>query len=119
MSYAIGWMGGVVFFGIVLLFLIVPWFAAIAVVVATIVVLVGLVALVATALASPYLLVRSVRRRRRPTKSTMAPLAARDPGAGRPPDRLRVAGRAHVTAFAHDEPDKAGAMLESAARDAA
>ena len=124
MSYAVEWMGGVVFFGIVLLLLIVPWFAAIAVVVATIAArrlaaLVGLVALAAAALASPYLLVRSVRRRLRPTKNTMDPLAERDPGAGRPPDRLRVLGRAHVTAFAHDEPDEAGAILEDATRDAA
>ena len=72
MSYAVEWMGGgvVPVYGIVLLFLIVPEFAAIAVVVATIAVLVvalaalvGLVALAAAALASPYLLVRSVRRR--------------------------------------------------------
>ena len=72
MSYAVEWMGGgvVVVYGIVLLLLIVPEFAAIAVVLATIAVLVvalaalvGLVALAAAALASPYLLVRSVRRR--------------------------------------------------------
>lgn len=49
----------------------------------------------------------------------MDPLAERDRGADRPPDRLRVLGRAHVTAFAHDEPDEAGAILEDATRDAA
>jgi hypothetical protein len=126
MNYAFEWMGGGVAFGIVLLLLIVPEFAAIAVVVATIAALVvalaavvGLVALAAAALASPYLLVRSVRRRLRPTKSTMDPLAERDPGADRPPDRLRVLGRAHVTAFAHGEPDEASGMLEDATRDAA
>lgn len=119
MSYAVAWLGGgVVFYGIVLL-LIVPWFAAIAVVVATIAVLVGLVALAAAALASPYLLVRSVCRRLCPTKNAMDPLADRDPGADRPPDRLRVVGRGHVTAFAQDEPDEAGAILEGATRDAA
>ena len=70
MSYGVEWMGAGVFYGAVLLLLIVPEFAAIAVVVATIAVLVvalaalvGLVALAAAALASPYLLVRSVRRR--------------------------------------------------------
>jgi hypothetical protein len=70
MSYAVEWMGSSVVFGIVLFLLIVPEFAAIAVVVATIAVfvvalaaLVGLVALAAAAFASPYLLVRSVRRR--------------------------------------------------------
>ena len=121
MSYAVEWMGGglVPVYGVVFLLLIVPWFAAIAVVVATIAVLVALVALAAAALASPYLLVRSVRRRRCPTRNAMYPLAERDPGADRPPDRLRVLGRAHVTAFAHDEPHEAGAMLEDATRDAA
>jgi hypothetical protein len=118
MSYGVEWMGvGVVLYGFVLL-LVVPWFAAIAVVLATIVVLVGLMALAAAALASPYLLVRSVCRRLRPTKNTM-PLAARDPGEGRPLDRLRVVGGAHVTAFARDEPDEAGAIFEHATRDAA
>src|SRR3954454_3907087 len=111
MSYAVEWMGGGVVSGIVLLLLIVPELAAIAVVVATIAVLVvalaalaGLVALAAVALASPYLLVRGFRRRRGATKNTMDPLAERDPGADRPPARLRVLGRAHATAFAHDEP---------------
>ena len=126
MSCAVEWMGGVVVFGIVLLFLIVPEFAVLAVVVATSAVLVvalaalvALVALAAAALASPCLLVRSVHRRLCPAKNTMDPLAARDPGADRPPDRLRVLGRAHVTAFAHDEPDEAGSILEDASRDAA
>ena len=70
MSYAVEWIWGPVVCGVVLLLLIVPEFAVIAVVVATIAVLlvalaalVGLVALAAAALASPYLLVRSVRRR--------------------------------------------------------
>ena len=70
MSYGVEWMGGGVVFGIVL-FLIVPEFAVIAIVVAVIPVLVvalaaliGLVALAAASLASPYLVVRSVRRRR-------------------------------------------------------
>src|SRR4051794_5225669 len=126
MSYALEWIGDVLVFGIVLLLLIVPWFAAIAVVVATIAVLivalaalVGLVAFAAVALASPYLLVRSIRHRRGPTKKTMERLPERHPGAVRPPDRLRILGRAHVTAFAHDERGEAGALLENATRDAA
>jgi len=88
-------MGGGVVYGIVLLLLIVPECAAIAVVGATIVVLVvalaalvGLVALAAAALASPYLLVRSACRRLCPPKNTMDPLAERDPGADRPPPSL-------------------------------
>jgi hypothetical protein len=120
MSYAVEWMPGTVVSGIVLLLLIVPEFAAIAVVVATIAVLViALAALAAAALASPLLLARSVRRRPAHRKNTMDPLAEQDPGADRAPDRLRVLGRAHVTAFAHDEPDEAGAMLQDAARHAA
>ena len=126
MSYAVEWIWGPVVSGIVLLLLIVPEFAVIAIAVATIAVLlvalaalVGLVALAAAALASPYLLVRSVRRRLSRTKNMMDPLAERDRGADRPPDRLRVLGRAHVTAFAHDEPDEAGAILEDATRDPA
>src|SRR3954470_13048067 len=101
MSYAVEYMGGGVLpgFGIVLLLLIVPELAAIAVVVATIAILVGLVALAAAALASPYLLLRRVRRPLHPTRNMMDPPAERDPGADRPPYRLRVLGRAHVTAF--------------------
>src|SRR3954463_5852960 len=103
MSYAVEWMGGGVVSGIVLVFVLVPEFAAIAVVVATIAVLVvalaalvGLVALAAAALGSPYLLGRSVRRRLRPMNNTMDRPAERDPGADRSPNRLRVLGRAHV-----------------------
>ena len=123
MSYAVEWVWAPVVSGMVLLVLIVPEFAAIAVVVATIAVLVvalaalvGLVALAASALASPYLLVRSVRRRLCQTENTMDPLAERAPGADRQPDRLRVLGPAHVTAFAHNEADDAGAILEDATR---
>jgi hypothetical protein len=126
MSYGVEWMGGSVFYGPVLLLLIVPEFAAIAVVVATIAILVlalaalaGLVALAAAALAKAYLLVRSVRRRLRLRENTMDPLAERDPGADRPADRLRVLGRAHVIAIAHDEAGEARAMLEDATPDAA
>jgi len=126
MSYSVEWIWGPVVSGMVLLLLIVPEFAVIAFVVATIAVLVvalaalvGLVALAAAALASPYLLVRSVRRRLRATKDMADPLAGRDTRADRPPDRLRVLGRAHLTAFAHDEPDDAGVILKDATRDAA
>jgi hypothetical protein len=79
-------MGGGGVYAIVLLLLIVPQFATIAVVVATIAVLVvalaalvGLVALAAAALASPYLLVRSVRRRlaQRSTRRLHSPSGVR------------------------------------------
>jgi membrane protein implicated in regulation of membrane protease activity len=125
MSYAAEWMGGGIVYGIVLLLLIVPEFAAIAVVVATIAVLVvalaalvGLVALAAAALASPYLLVRSVRRclAQRRTRWIHSPSGIRSRSAAESP---AGPGRAHVTAFARDEPNKAGAILEDAARDAA
>src|SRR3954453_11914480 len=126
MSYGVEWNWGPLVSGMVLLFLIVPEFAVLAIAVATIAVslvalaaLVGLVALAAAALASPYLLVRSLRRRLARTKNMMDPLTERDRGADRPPARLRVLGRAHVLAFAHDEPAGASAILEDATRDAA
>lgn len=120
MSYAVEWLGGAVVpvYGIVLLFLIVPEFAVIAVVVVTIAVLVGLVALAAAALVSPYLIVRSVRRRpaRRRGRWSRSPSGIRSRSVAGSPTGL---GRAHVIAFAHDEPDEAGAMLQDATRDAA
>jgi hypothetical protein len=114
MSYVVEWLGGVSVFGIVLLLLIVPWFAAIAVVVATIAVLVVALAV----LASPYLIVRSVRRRlaQRRTRSIHSPSLVRSRSAAGSPAGL---GGAHVIAFAHDEPDEAGAIFEGATRDAA
>src|SRR3954447_26153927 len=125
MSYAVEWMGGVVVSGIVLLLLIVPEFAAIAVVVAAIGVLVvalaalvGLVALAAAALASPYLLVRTVRRRlaQRRTRRIHSPSGIPSRSAAGSPAGL---ARAHMTAFAHDQPDEAGALIQDTTRDAA
>jgi membrane protein implicated in regulation of membrane protease activity len=101
MSYTVEWMGGVVVFGIVLLLLIVPEFAVLAVVVATSAVfvvalaaLVALVALTAAVLVSPFLLVRSVRRRRgqRRTRLIHAPSGI---------------------------PSRSAALIEAASRDAA
>jgi hypothetical protein len=118
MSYRVEWIAGAGLYGTVLLLLIVPEFAVIAVLVVALVALVGLVVLVAAALASPYLLVRSVRRRlaERRTRRIHSPSGIRSrPAAGSP-----VASAEHtVTAFAHDEPDEAGAVLEDATRDAA
>src|SRR3954471_5278546 len=126
MSYAVEWIWGPVVSVMVLLVLIVPGFAVIAVAVATIAVLlvalaalVGLVALAAAARASPSLLVRSVRRRLSRTKNMTDPLAERHRAADRPPDRLPVLGRPHITAFAHDGPAETVAILENATRDAA
>jgi hypothetical protein len=118
MSYAVEWFSGVVVFEIVLLLLIVPWFAAIVVVVATIAVLVGLVALAAAALASPYLLVRSVRRRlaQPRTRRIHSPSGVRSRSAAGSPAGL---ARPHLTALANDEPDEAGAILEDVTRHAA
>jgi hypothetical protein len=62
MSYAVEWMRGSIFLGTLLLLLIVPEFAMIAVVVLALAALVVLVAVAAAVLASPYLLVRSLRR---------------------------------------------------------
>ena len=63
MSYGVEWIPGGVFFGTVLLLLIVPEFAVIGVLVVALVALALLVALAAAALATPYLLVRALRRR--------------------------------------------------------
>jgi|tagenome__1003787_1003787.scaffolds.fasta_scaffold20214732_1 hypothetical protein len=112
MSYAVEWIWGVVVFAIVLVLVFAPWFAAIAVVVATIAVIVaalaalaGLLALAAATLASPYLLVRNVRRRRgqRRTRRVHSPsgIPSRS-SAGSPPGL----GRPHLTALANNEPDE-------------
>jgi len=94
MSHRLELTGGGVLYGLVLLLLIVPEFAAIAVVVATIAVLVvalaalvGLAALAAAALASPYLLVRSVRRRiaQRRTRGIHSPSGIRSQSAAGSP----------------------------------
>jgi membrane protein implicated in regulation of membrane protease activity len=125
MSYAVEWIWGVVVFVITLLLVFVPWFAAIAVVVAAIAVLVvalaalvGLLALAAAALASPYLLVRSVRRRLGPrtTRRIHSPTAIRSRSVAK---SLAGLGRAHLTALASDQPDEAAAILRDAARRAA
>jgi uncharacterized membrane protein len=63
MSYGVEWIPGVVGVWTLLLLLIVPEFAVIAVLVLALAALVALVALAAAALVSPYLLVRSLRRR--------------------------------------------------------
>ncbi len=63
MSYAVEWMPGVAVVWAVLLVLIVPEFAVIVVLVLALAALVALVALAAAALVSPYLLLRSFRRR--------------------------------------------------------
>jgi hypothetical protein len=62
-GYAIEWTPGLVLLGAALIFLIVPSFALIGLVVVALAVLVALVALAGALLASPYLLVRSLRRR--------------------------------------------------------
>jgi membrane protein implicated in regulation of membrane protease activity len=64
MSYSVEWIPGIGVVWAVLLLLIVPEFAVIAVLVLALGALVALVALAAAALVSPYLLVRSLRRRR-------------------------------------------------------
>jgi len=62
MSYASEWTAVPVFLGALLL-LLVPGFALIAVIVAALVAIAALVALAAAVLATPYLVVRAVRRR--------------------------------------------------------
>jgi hypothetical protein len=66
MSYVLEWIPGVGFLGAVLLFLIVPPFALIGLAVVALAALAALVALAGAVLAAPFLLVRSLRRRRSP-----------------------------------------------------
>jgi hypothetical protein len=62
-AYGFDWIPGGVLLGTVLLLLIVPPFALIALVLVALAALVALVALAGAVLATPYLLVRTVRRR--------------------------------------------------------
>jgi membrane protein implicated in regulation of membrane protease activity len=78
MNYRLEWISGISVFGTVLLLLIIPEFAMIAVLVVALAAFVLLVALAAAALASPFLLVRSLRRRlARPQPRSSAIPAAR------------------------------------------
>jgi hypothetical protein len=63
MSYAIEWTVGPIVLGAVLLPLLVPSFALIGVLVVGLAAVAALVALVGALLATPYLLVRTLRRR--------------------------------------------------------
>jgi|Tabmets5t2r1_1033131.scaffolds.fasta_scaffold58428_2 positive regulator of sigma E activity len=63
MSYVLEWIPGVGFLGAVLLLLVVPPFALIALAVVALAALAALVTLAGAVLAAPYLIVRSVRRR--------------------------------------------------------
>jgi positive regulator of sigma E activity len=62
-AYGLDWIPGGVFLGTVLLLLIVPPLALIALAVVALAAVAALVALVGAVLATPYLLVRTVRRR--------------------------------------------------------
>ena len=62
MNYRFEWFAGPVFLGAVLLPLLVPPFALIAVVIVALAAAAALVAVAGAVLASPYLLVRSLRR---------------------------------------------------------
>jgi hypothetical protein len=62
MNYRIEWIAGPVFLGAVLLPVLVPPFALIAVVIVALAAAAALVVVAGAVLASPYLLVRSLRR---------------------------------------------------------
>jgi positive regulator of sigma E activity len=62
-KYGSEWMPGLVLLGTALVFLIVPSFALIGLVVVALAAVAALVALAGAVLATPYLLVRSLRRR--------------------------------------------------------
>ena len=86
MSYAAEWAAPPIVLGAVLLLKIVPPFALIALVVVAVAALAALVALAGTVLATPYLLVRSLRRRlaeRHPSTEASGPVARVIAQAGR------------------------------------
>jgi hypothetical protein len=62
-SYGFDWIPGAVLLGTVLVLLLIPPFALIALVVVALAAVAALVALAGAVLATPYLLVRTVRRR--------------------------------------------------------
>jgi membrane protein implicated in regulation of membrane protease activity len=98
-SYAPEWIATPVALGAVLLLLIVPPFALIALVVVALAVLAALVALAGAVLATPYLLVRSLRRRlaeRRATEGS-GPIATAIGQTARATNRAGVAALAHPT----------------------
>jgi positive regulator of sigma E activity len=77
-SYAVEWIPGAALAGAVLLVLIVPSFALIGLVVVALGAVAALVALAGAILATPYLLVRSLRRRvakRRQSTQGSVPIA--------------------------------------------
>lgn len=63
MTYSVEWVPGPVVVGLVLVVLIVPPFALIGLAVVALAAVAALVALAGAALATPYLLVRALRRR--------------------------------------------------------
>jgi hypothetical protein len=77
-KYGIEWTPGIILLGAVVVLPLVPGFALIGVLVVALVALAALVALVGAILATPYLLVRSVRRHlaeRHPASEGSAPIA--------------------------------------------
>ena len=74
------WMPGVVLLGAVLVLLIVPSFALIGLVVVALAAVAALVALAGAALATPYLVVRMLRRRLAVRHHSMAARATKHPG---------------------------------------
>jgi hypothetical protein len=98
MSYADEWIPGGVLLGTVLLLLIVPSFALIALVVVALAAVVALVALAGATLAMPYLLVSSLRRRlAKRRESTEGPIPIAVTPTGRATKQSGVAAFAEPT----------------------
>ena len=100
MNYRIEWIPGPVLLGAVLLPVIIPPFALIGLVVVALAALAALVALAGAILATPYLLVRSLRRhlaeRRRSTEGS-GPVARAIAQAGRATQQSGVPALANPT----------------------
>jgi hypothetical protein len=105
-SYALEWTAGPTLLGTVLLLLIVPPFALIALVVVALAAVAALVALAAAMLAMPYLLVRSLRRR---------PAKRRESTEGSIPIAIARTGRAPSARTLRHSPNQSqqGAQLAS------
>lgn len=100
MSYAVEWIPGAALVGAVLLLLIVPSFALIGLVVVALGAVAALVALAGAILATPYLFVRSLRRRvakRRQSTPGSVPIATAIAQAARATNRSGLTALAEPT----------------------
>ena len=103
MKYGFEWTPGLALLGVALVLPLVPSFALIALVVVALAAVAALAALAGVMLAMPYLLVRSLRRRRadrRRSREGSVPIASVITRTGRAASQQRLASQAGVLADA-------------------